>query len=272
MKADYGYARGINGNDGEELDIYLVDRDSDSPVAFIIEQVTEDGEYDEDKIVLGARSEGEAIDIYLQHMPEYMLGDVREVPVDKLVNALYGQPEDRRGEEDLVPSEEKDMGILAFRIIASFSDLAMRAIDQIAKRDVWDSELAQTIFSIVDPSKGYVAMVDALAKELIRTSRDEDSLAKKLEGIVDPSSRPQLQFPDYSPEDVEEIEQSVGPTGTQKMIQAMIKCGTKTWPEDDMFEDEFTDGTEDRENRDIPRPHETEKATYRNAEIGGPKS
>jgi gamma-glutamylcyclotransferase (GGCT)/AIG2-like uncharacterized protein YtfP len=45
--------------------------------------------------------------MYLQHMPAYMLGDIREVPIDKLKNALYGQPEDRRGEEDLVPSDEK---------------------------------------------------------------------------------------------------------------------------------------------------------------------
>lgn len=149
MKADYGYARGVEGNDGEELDIYLADRESTSPVAFIIEQLDGEGNYDEDKIVLGVESEGEAADIYLEHMPSYALGDIREVPIERLRNALYGKPEDRRGQEDQVPSEEKE--------------------------------------------------------------------------------------------------------------------ATKTWPEDDIFENEFTDGTEDRENRDIPRPEEKEKATYRNA-------
>jgi hypothetical protein len=105
MKCHYGYARGIDGNDGEELDIYLGDNDSD--IAFIIEQVKEDGSYDEDKICLGFNDEEEAVDMYLCHMPAFMLGDIRAVPVDKLLNALYGEPEDRRGEEDLVPSEEK---------------------------------------------------------------------------------------------------------------------------------------------------------------------
>lgn len=273
MKADYGYARGVEGNDGEELDIYLADRDSDSPTAFIIEQLKDDGSYDEDKIVLGVTSEGEAADIFLQHMPAYMLGDIREVPVDRLVNALYGEPEDRRGQEDQVPTEEaKDLRLLAFKIIASYSDLAMRAIDQIAGRDTWDSELAQLIFNVVDPSKGYVAMIDALSKELIRTSKDENSLAKRLEAIVGPSKRPQLDFPSYSLEEQEKAVETVGPGGTQKVIQAMIKCGTKTWPEDDIFDNEFTDGTEDRENRDIPRSQETEKIKYRNAEIGGSRS
>lgn len=108
MKADYGYARGVNGNDGEEMDIYIADRDSDSESAFIIEQIREDGSYDEDKIVFGAHTEGDAIDCFLNHMPPFMLGDVREVPVDKLRDAIYKGPEDRRGEDDLVPSEENN--------------------------------------------------------------------------------------------------------------------------------------------------------------------
>ena len=125
MKADYGYARGIVGNDGEELDIYLVDRDSDSQSAFIIEQIRDDGSYDEDKIVLGAHSEGEAVDCYLQHMPGYMLGSVREVPVDKLRDALYKGPEDRSGQTDVVPSEEKQ----AFNLDKAIKNLRDRRTD-----------------------------------------------------------------------------------------------------------------------------------------------
>jgi len=250
MKADYGYARGVEGNDGEELDIYLVDRDSDSPAAYIIEQLKADGSYDEDKIVLGAYSEGEAADIYLQHMPEYMLGDIREIPVERLVNALYGEPEDRRGEEDEVPKEELDKTI-AFRIIASYSDLAMRAINQANI-----SPLSIIILEVVDPSVGYVGMIDELSRAMLK----DDSLKQKIESLVFPSTRPHLQYPDVSEEELENLESSIGPTGTQKIIHAMIKCGTKTWPEDDIFENEYTDGTEDRENRDIPR--DNDKETY----------
>lgn len=106
MKCDYGYARDVDGADGDCLDIYLGEADSDT--VYIIEQVKDDGSYDEDKIMLGFSSEDEAIEMFCQHMPEYMFGEIREVPLDKFVNALYKGPEDRRGEEDLIPSEEKD--------------------------------------------------------------------------------------------------------------------------------------------------------------------
>ena len=104
MKCNYGYARGVKGTDNDQLDIYLGDKDSDT--AYIVEQMKDDGSYDEDKVMLGFDSVDEAQEMYLAHMPLFMLGNIREVPVDKLVNALYGQPEDRRGKEDLVPSEE----------------------------------------------------------------------------------------------------------------------------------------------------------------------
>jgi 2'-5' RNA ligase len=81
--------------------------DGDSEIAYIIEQLKDDQSYDEDKVVLGAQSEEEAVDMYLKHLPGYMFGDIREVPIEKLVNALYGEPEDRHGQEDLIPSEEK---------------------------------------------------------------------------------------------------------------------------------------------------------------------
>ncbi len=104
MRCNYGYADGTTGTDGDSLDVYLGDVDSD--VAYVIEQLKDDGSYDEDKVMLGFASKEDAENAYLDHMPAYMLGDVREVPVEKLVNALYGKPEDRRGQEDLVPSEE----------------------------------------------------------------------------------------------------------------------------------------------------------------------
>lgn len=275
MKADYGYARGVDGNDGEELDIYLANRDSDSPIAYIIEQLKDDGSYDEDKIVLGVSSEGEAADVFLQHMPAYMLGDIREVPVDRLVNALYGEPEDRRGQEDVVPEEEKKAKIrrLAFLFVASASDLAIDALNQLGiEREPFDSELAKLVFSVADPKEGYVTMVDRISQAILATDMQEDSFRKKLEALVGPSGRPHLQYPDYTPQEQQEAIQSVGPYGTQKVVQAMIKHGTKTWPEDDIFDNEFTDGTEDRENRDIPRPHDDEKSKYRNARIGGSES
>ncbi|MGW8178018.1 MAG: hypothetical protein ACWGQW_04390, partial [bacterium] len=172
MKADYGYARGVEGNDGEELDIYLVDRESTSPVAFIIEQLTEEGEYDEDKIVLGVESAGEAADTYLKHMPSYMLGDIREVPVERLRNALYGEPEDRRGQEDQTPSEEKKAMILK---VAGYSEIAIEAIE---KANI--TPLAKLILQHVDPNVEYVTMVDQLVRAMLRDQKLKEQVEQLL--------------------------------------------------------------------------------------------
>ena len=40
------------------------------------------------------------------------------------------------------------------------------------------------------------------------------------------------------------------------------RSAIKTWPEDDEFDNEYTDYDETRENRDIPRPQKTEKQKY----------
>jgi hypothetical protein len=105
MKCSYGRIKNIQGVDGDELDCYVGDKNSD--IIYIIEQLNDESEFDEQKLMIGFDSEEEAADMYLQHMPAYMLGDVSKIPLDKLKNALYGDPEDRRGQEDLIPSEEQ---------------------------------------------------------------------------------------------------------------------------------------------------------------------
>jgi len=105
MLASYGYIRNVQGVDSDSLDVYLGDKDSDK--VFIVEQLDADGNFDEQKLMIGFDSEEEAAGMYLEHLPAYMLGDISEIPLDKLVNALYGEPEDRRGDLDLVPSEEQ---------------------------------------------------------------------------------------------------------------------------------------------------------------------
>lgn len=350
MKADYGYARGIEGNDGEELDIYIIDRNSDSESAFIIEQVREDGSYDEDKIVLGAYSEGEAVDCYLQHMPSYMLGDVREVPLDKLRDALYNGPEDRSGEDDVIPSEEqnkeaqawkdpqewtisteelfehmdelrtnnpdefkfwldfigaeneqhyedmkdtwnapnvnivlrglpKTSNIKWIRKVAAYSDLAIKAIE-----DANINETTQLVSQYIDISGDYINMVDSLTRAMI----NNPELVEILEAQYGPAEEKKRPFeeevkkeigehpsafwgPIQQPASPTETQEVQGPSGTQPIVRACIAAkeaeGTQgVWPEDDIFENEYTDGLETRENRSIRRPPKTEHMKYRNAQ------
>lgn len=80
MRNDYGYIRGTTGADGDHIDVFL----SDSPErgdVFVIDQVKEDGSFDEHKVMYGFSSEQEARQAYLSnYAPGWNgLGDITRV-------------------------------------------------------------------------------------------------------------------------------------------------------------------------------------------------
>ena len=370
MKCDYGYTAGITGSDGEELDIYLGPDDTDT--AFIIEQMKEDGSYDEDKVMLGFASEDDAIEMYLQHMPAYMLGEIRAVPIDTLYNALYGEPEDRRGQDDQVPSEEKKtaedkakkhkkkkpvkqtsdyVGPQSAQVggiggVAADSDIEAGKQDlaQLLLERLDDPQIVQLLsnpsynlpIDQINSDQDYFQLADAISRRLyldpdfqqqvealigpepdtkfkVRTEDDqreidllpkgapenkleplstyeiykwmtqedinkelqqqqqmyedvdsqiayhEQELARLKQQKQDESGKfyqPSISEPAYRPGPSPILKpRSSGPeesTGVGRPKRSSLEA-TKTWPEDDIFDNEFTDGTEERENRDIPR-------------------
>lgn len=84
MTCGYGFIVGMMGNDGEPLDCYI-GPDDHAPMAFLIEQLTEDGEPDEGKIMLGWRTAEDAVAAYLAHVPAWCLGRVAAVPIGEIV-------------------------------------------------------------------------------------------------------------------------------------------------------------------------------------------
>ncbi len=96
MSADYGYLRRTEGADGEELDIY-VGPSKDSKLVVKIEQLKKDGSYDEDKYVLGTNSTDEAVNLYLQHMPEDRLGKVTTMAWDQFEKMVKKEQAETKG-------------------------------------------------------------------------------------------------------------------------------------------------------------------------------
>jgi hypothetical protein len=91
LNADYGFIPGTvaaNG-DGEDLDVYLGDN-PDAPEAYLVEQLDENGEFDEFKTGLGFNSESEFLACYRSHFPPDwdIVGDVWATPVSKLKKLL----------------------------------------------------------------------------------------------------------------------------------------------------------------------------------------
>lgn len=85
MYCDYGYIRGTDSIDGEEVDVY-VGPDKSSKRVFIITQLVTGtwegkvpGTYDEDKVMLGFSDEEEARHVYILHTSERHFGGIDEL-------------------------------------------------------------------------------------------------------------------------------------------------------------------------------------------------
>ena len=68
MVHDYGHFVGIPAADGDSLDCYL-GPDEDAEHAYVVNQLKQDGSFDEHKILLGFSSPQQALAGYLAHMP-----------------------------------------------------------------------------------------------------------------------------------------------------------------------------------------------------------
>ena len=82
MSADYGYVRSTEGEDGEELDVY-VGPDLDSDQVFAIKQLKDDGSFDEMKYMVGYDSQDEAETSFCLHMKPEQMGEVDPMSFDE---------------------------------------------------------------------------------------------------------------------------------------------------------------------------------------------
>ena len=91
FKHPYGYIKGTEGKDGEEIDVY-VGPDKKAPEAFVVHQRHIDGKgHDEDKVMLGFASEEVARKAYLDHYDKAgpkLLGPISTIAVDALRQKL----------------------------------------------------------------------------------------------------------------------------------------------------------------------------------------
>ena len=66
MQNDYGYIRGKQGVDGDQIDVFLSDTPEEGDV-FVVDQVNKDGSFDEHKVMYGFPSEEAAREAYLSN-------------------------------------------------------------------------------------------------------------------------------------------------------------------------------------------------------------
>lgn len=90
--ASYGYIRGTNSPDGEELDFWLKSNPKEGKRVYVMHQLTPDGsKYDEDKVMLGFSSKEEAIRTFKENVfkPKEMFGGCSEFDMEHFKVIAY---------------------------------------------------------------------------------------------------------------------------------------------------------------------------------------
>ncbi|NEP10182.1 MAG: DUF1073 domain-containing protein [Symploca sp. SIO2C1] len=82
LPAAYGHFQKTKGTDGMALDVYVGTK-LKSPLIYAISQQI-NGEFDEEKMVIGVASQDEAIQIFIEAMPPEFFGGIREMSLDEL--------------------------------------------------------------------------------------------------------------------------------------------------------------------------------------------
>jgi len=81
MMVHYGFLANTEGDDGEEVDVYLKPEANKTGDVYVVKQMrNKDGvrSFDEDKVMLGFDSLHHAKSVYLQHMPEKCFGGIEK--------------------------------------------------------------------------------------------------------------------------------------------------------------------------------------------------
>jgi len=78
----YGHFQKTKGADGMALDVYVGTKLKSPKVYAISQQIN--GEFDEEKMVIGVESQDEAIQFFLEAMPHEFFGGIREMSLDEL--------------------------------------------------------------------------------------------------------------------------------------------------------------------------------------------
>lgn len=92
LKNHYGYFKGSVGADKDHVDVFLTDRADDASLpVFVVDQNNQDGSFDEHKVIMGAATEAEARQTYLQNYEKGWtgLGAITQMTQDEFKSWVY---------------------------------------------------------------------------------------------------------------------------------------------------------------------------------------
>lgn len=101
MSVCYGYIPKTTGDDDENVDIYLKE-DGNYTNVYVVHQKKKNGDYDEDKCMIGFETKEEAKAAYEKHGPEWGFGNMDEYSWDEFVDDYLEEHKKEAADKDLV--------------------------------------------------------------------------------------------------------------------------------------------------------------------------
>lgn len=184
MKNPYGYFEGTKGVDSDDVDCFLGPNPLSKDV-FVVDQLKEDGSFDEHKVMFGFDSSEEAREAYLSNYSEDWkgLGDITKIGIEDFKKWVTN-PEIRKKPfteylkvaDSMDPNEDKDDSV----ILEWDTDRLMEYLNALSKKSL-TKEQKKALKLKDDATEEDLEKVNSLIKETL--------VAR---GAVDPSDRSSL--------------------------------------------------------------------------------
>lgn len=152
MNNTYGYIRGTEGVDGDHIDVFLSDDPTQGDV-YVIDQVNEDGSFDEHKVMYGFNSAEEARDAYLaNYSPGWQgLGTITKVSKEefkKWINSSHRKTKPFADYKSVNKDGAQNEGnTLANEAHELFSDIIAQSTHSVEINDNGVSETDNTLYA-----------------------------------------------------------------------------------------------------------------------------
>ncbi|NEZ65530.1 hypothetical protein D0962_22660 [Leptolyngbyaceae cyanobacterium CCMR0082] len=163
LPAGYGHFRKTKGADGMAVDVY-VGTQLTSPKIFVIDQFI-NGEFDEEKMVIGVERIEDAIAIYTAAMPREMMGGVREISLEQLREYKVGVETKADAAETFQPDP---VAISDYADLNSLIEFNWDAVRDIAAEQGWIWDAEQGVYLADDEPAPYDLILEVTQAELER--------------------------------------------------------------------------------------------------------
>lgn len=171
MKNHYGYIKRTEGADGDQVDVFIGDSPESTNV-YVVDQVNQDGGFDEHKVMIGFNSRKEAVDAYRSNYEDgWQVGEVNELGIQEFKQWLKDgdttKPLSTEGSEPQTIIEN-----VGEHLEGSRKDRA-RALAETISQELTDEQIVNEPLSKIWPKKTIDEIEDKFTAAFATAARDE---------------------------------------------------------------------------------------------------